>query len=246
VHCIRWLVSRGTDIIVRRLGLTDMAFQHDLQLPTDTADFLIDDGAMAAKSTAHAGAAVPPSHADYSRDSLDKARAVLCEAQVLLRNRQFEEALRWFQDAARRLAAYANKTEANSGFPRWGDGRRLNKKWVQLFVDTGLGAGESCLNLGRNAEALLECTTVLTLEPDNLQALYTRGLAYKQIAKGAKIPTARPYALGTVPLRSDRPRLLRFAWKVHDLHLLSVFGAVDEDERKPTRAAIVGEALAVN
>ena len=69
-----------------------------------------------------------------------------------------------------------------------------------MVLDALLFSGECCLNLGLYADAVLECTTALLLEPDNLQALYTRGLAYKHATKGDKCPSARH-------------RLLQQAWK---------------------------------
>jgi len=222
-----WEGRRGTktsgateqmqDAILLRLGITEVVLNGRLPLRACQAGVLIDHVIPTTLESA-ATMICKCGHQECSHACLEKARAVFNEARVLFRHRRFEEGRSGFEQAALRLAAYSNKTEANTGFPRWGEGRRLNKEWAQLAFDTAMGVGECCLNLGHYPEAILECTTALTLEPDNLQALYARGLAYTQLAKAEKRSWADSRAGRTqdVSLRqkADRPRLLRYAWKV--------------------------------
>jgi hypothetical protein len=212
-------------MLLQRLGLTGDV-RRGLHLPdvsssTADQDLLIDETDRCADALKSATDSSPSWRKCSHHGWLEKVRVVFDEAQLLFRNRRYEAARLWFQEATMRLAAYSKKTEPNTvlhftcftstkvqimtqttpqGFPRWGEGRRLNKEWAQMVLDALLFSGECCLNLGLYADAALECTTALLLEPDNLQALYTRGLAYKHATKGDKTPSARH-------------RLLQQAWK---------------------------------
>ena len=215
------------NVILRRLGLTEMVRQG-LQLPkgakVDQADVLIDDD-EASSIAQLAGEFLPcacteRAHphvlAACSRACLEKAQAVFEEAQLFAAKGRFEEARLSYHDAILRVAAYSNKVEANMGFLRWGEGGQLDLGWVQLAVDIALGAADACMNLGCHADAVLECTTALALEPDNVQARYIRGLAYLLRASDVSLTYVR--SIDVSPRRfSDRPRLLRQAWKVLQL-----------------------------
>lgn len=205
------------DVILQRLGLADAVCKGQLQMPEGAIadyDMLLDD--TPTPNTSKGSADSKCQNHECSRTCLDKARGTFEEAQVLCRSRRFEEARPYFQDGTLRMAAYSKKIECNAGFPRWGEGWRLNKEWAQLALDLSLGAGECWLNLANFPDAILECTTALLLEPDNLQALYTRGLACKHLAETAKRRTGLATESQTAPTWRcpDRHRLLRQAWKV--------------------------------
>jgi len=216
-------MPRGYRAIVQRLGLLDIIHEGLVQLPrvskVDQTDLLIDHAAWETLNDARFTSRCCDHVAESvcSHECLARVRETCAEAQNLFRSGRFEEARLWFQDATLRLAAYTNKTENNAGSsPLWGEGRRLNKEWTQAAVDAASGAGECCLKLQQYADAVIESTTVLVLEPDNLQALYTRGLAYKRMANEAR----QTSAISSTPVlsrsqrSSHRSRLLRQAWKV--------------------------------
>ena len=216
-------LPRGYKAIVQRLGLLELVQDGLLQLPCskiDQADLLMDLMAWAAPNRMHSGADSckhPGDRGECSHECLTRVRETYNEAQILFRRGRFEEARLWFQDATLRLASYSNKTQSNTGYsPHWREGNRLNREWAEVAIDTAIGAGQCCLRLEQYPDAIIESTTALLLEPGNLQALYTRGLAYERMANEArrKSAVANRVARAGSQRASTRTRLLQQAWKV--------------------------------
>ena len=228
------------DVILKRLGLTDaQGLELAMSANVDQADFLINANFVSSALSTDAAVAyqctqgAPSPTSAPSSKCLDTSRAVLEEAKMLLRQRSFAEARQAFADSSLRLAAYSHKMQFATGLDNDTDAKQLCREWVQLACDSALGASECCINLGQFADAVLEATLALVLQPDAWQALHARGRAYLLRAQSlARWDDANKQPRSCRPPANDQARLLRQAWK-------DLWQAHADDPRQ----AIVTEAL---
>ena len=209
------------DLILKRLGLGDaQGLELAMGANVDQADFVIDANFVSSALSTDAAVAyqrkqgAPSPTSTPSSNSLDTSRAVLEEAKMLLRQRSFAEAREAFADSSLRLAAYSHKIRFATGLDNDTDAKQLCREWVQLACDSALGASECCINLGQFADAVLEATMALVLQPDAWQALHARGRAYLLRAQSlARWDDANKQPRSCRPPANDQARLLRQAWK---------------------------------
>ena len=112
------VAERMRDMLLQRLGLTGDV-RRGLHLPdvsssTADQDLLIDETDRCADALKSATDSSPSWRKCSHRGWLEKVRVVFDEAQLLFRNRRYEAARLWFQEATMRLAAYSKKTEPNT------------------------------------------------------------------------------------------------------------------------------------